>query len=224
MSALEIPMTETEAKQTTARIKLLVSTITETIEKTVLLIERAEAGRAWEILGYTSWTAYVAGEFAESLAGLARAERIPIVAKLSGTGMSTRAIGEVVGVSHKTVVGDLRAGGTGGTTSTGTDGKTYPRPATFLASGRPDAATVEEFGRSVPRSPRKSPRRPLPVAYRAAVHDLEKSIERLARLTADDRFASNVDDLYTANGDPLARLQIALHDAVVMPLVRGGRR
>lgn len=223
MSALDVAMTETEARQTTAGIKKMLSTITETTEKVVLLIEKAESGRAWHVLGYPSWTAYVAGEFAESLAGLARAERVPIVAKLSDTGMSTRSIAAVTGTSVGTVHNDVVAAGVQPlNTSTGIDGKVYPRTPTFLASGKPDAATVEEFGRSVPQSPRKAPRRPLPRAYRDAVYDLQRSVERLQRLTVDDRFPHHAEELFTANQATLTRLAEVLHDDVRMPLVRGG--
>lgn len=235
MSALEVVMTESEATQTTARIKLLLSTITETTEKVVGLIEKAEAGRAWEVLGYPSWTAYVAAEFAESLAGLQRAERIPVVQKLSGTGMSTRSIAAVTGVSVGTVHSDVNASGVQslntsiaevGDATIGTDGKSYPRPrsASFLASGKPDAATVEEFGRSVPQSAPRPRRKPLDRAYRDAVYDLQRAVERLQRLTGDDRFAANAGELFARNGVVIEQAIRTLHDEVSMPLVRGGDR
>jgi hypothetical protein len=185
-------MEASEATRVTARIKLLLGSVAETTEKIVSLIEVAEAGKAWRALGYDSWTAYVAAEFTGALEGLARAERIPITAKLSTTGMSTRAIANVVGVSVGTAHNDVVVAGVQELNTSqktiGTDGKTYPRPATFLPSGKPDARTTEALGRQLPPVRPKPRRRPLPDQYKNAVYDLEKAVDRLARLQSDDRF------------------------------------
>lgn len=191
MNALEIDMSVTEARQVTQRINLLLGNIADTTSKVLDLIERAEAGAAWRALSYPSWTAYVSIEFSRALERLTRAERIPITAKLSETGMSTRAIGSVVGVSKDTVHRDLQQVSHADTPATGTDGKTYPRPATFLPSGKPDARTTEEFAGSIPQS-RTPRRRPLPDRWRDAVWDLEKAIARIEKLAADDRMPGNM--------------------------------
>jgi hypothetical protein len=230
MSVLPIEMTATEAKMVTTRIRGLVETITSSTEKVVSLIEQAEAGRAWSALGYDSWTAYVAAEFSGAMAGLQRAERVPITAKLAETGMSSRAIAPVVGVSDRQVRADVQVGShfppadvTAHTTAsnadvTGLDGKRYVR------NGRPTARGMQELADAVP-APRPARRRkPLPDAYRDAVYDLDKVLERLVRLTDDDRFASHADDLYHRYGGDLERLAERLHDNVKMPLVRGGDR
>jgi hypothetical protein len=60
----------------------------------------------------------------------------------------------------------------------GTDGKNYQ-------SSKP------------PSKPR--PRRPLPDAWSAAVRDLDKAVEKLDRLTADDRFGLNRGNLHGKN-------------------------
>lgn len=200
MSALDIAMTETEAKQITSRIKLLVSSITEATDKVVSLIEQAEAGRAWRALGYPSWTAYVAEEFSAAVAGLARAERVPITAKLAETGMPVRAIASVTGISVGTVHNDIVTAGVQRLNTcpieevsssperpitTGMDGKTYVR------NGRPTAVGMRDLADAVPPVRPKSRRRPLPDAYRDAFEDLEKALGRLERLTADDRFEDN---------------------------------
>ena len=75
MSALAVPMSADEAKRVTDRIRLLIGSIADHTGKVVGLIRQAEAGSAWHALDYPSWTAYVAAEFGEVLAGLARAER-----------------------------------------------------------------------------------------------------------------------------------------------------
>lgn len=284
MSALPVKMELNEAKRITERIRLLVNTITETTEKVVDLIEQAKAGDAWRALGYDSWTAYVSVEFASVLEKLTKAERIPIVAKLSETGMSTRAIAPIVGVSNKTVHNDIvKAGVTPGNTSpekpaarpgrsligamirdawqqekleaekqvshTGTpeekvvtvkhldgerrseripiekisnviglDGKRY-----LGRDGRATSRGMSELAKDVPPVKRKPPRRPITDAYRDAMWDLHKVVERLERLTEDDRFARNADALYELHGNRMEQIKERLHDKVAMPLVRGGR-
>lgn len=241
MSTLDIAMTETEARQVTSRIKLLVNSIADTWDKVVGLIEQAQTGKAWQALGYPSWTAYVAEEFSGAVAGLARAERVPITAKLAETGMPIRAIASVVGVGKSTITRDLdeqvsrtgtpvqRAGvqhlntsipETVNTSSpkpiTGMDGKEYVR------NGRPTAAGMRDLAGAVPEVRRASRRRPLPDAYWDAVYDLDKALRRLEKLTADDRFDGNRERLaeqHSAERWPeligrLALIAAALHPGV----------
>src|SRR4051794_29969349 len=111
MSAIVVPMSAEEAKQITSRIRLLLGSITESTTKVVGLIEAAEAGSAWEALGFDSWPAYVVAEFGDALAGLQRADRIQVTARLSETGMSSRAIASVVGVDQSQVIRDRHADG-----------------------------------------------------------------------------------------------------------------
>lgn len=191
MSALELPMNRDEASRVTTRIKILLTTIMETSEKMVDLIEQAEAGQAWRPLGYESWTSYVAAEFSEALAGLQRPERIPIVEKLSAIGMSQRAIAIVTSTSVGTVNSDLRSAGVQHPNTSspdvtnnvvGLDGKAY------LRHGRPTANGMSEIVANVP-APKKAQRRnPLPDRYRSAIWELDKAISRLEKIQADDRF------------------------------------
>lgn len=224
MTALDLPMNQGDASRVTARIKILLTTIVETTEKVVDLIEQAKAGEAWRPLGYESWTSYVAAEFSEALAGLQRLERIPIVEKLSATGMSQRAIASVTSTSVGTVNSDLRSAGVQvlNTSSpdvansvVGLDGKAY------LRHGRPTAEGMSELAADVPAPTRRKPRRPLPDQYRDAVEDLERVVDRLARLTEDDRFESNAARVLHLV-DRVARARERLHDDVAMPGLRTG--
>lgn len=207
--SLQIAMSRTEAEQVTSRIKLLVENVAATTEKIITLIEQAESGKAWQALGYQSWTAYVQSEFAESLTRLQRAERIPVVQKLSSTGMSTRAIASVVGAGKSTVDRDL-AGVPDGTPApapvTGIDGKTY------LRNGKPTAEAMEALSKDVPEVRRK-PRRPsLPDAYWNAVYDLDKAVRRLEKLHADDRFAQHQKDLHDRHWRLLSEIESVVTD------------
>lgn len=214
MSAVEraeYVMPEAEAVRLTNRITLIAGTIREGVEKLHGLVQEAKAGNAHIALGYPSWTAYLAATLGKEPLRLDRAERQELVRYLAGEGMSTRAIAPIVGVHDTTVMRDLRAAANAApvpaaeperlpsfdprtgevlddapalageperiaspTPVTGMDGKTYTRPA--------------------PAAPR---RKPLPDAARDAGWDLRKAVERLERITEDDRFASNKEQVAT---------------------------
>lgn len=190
--ALDVPMSKAEAERTTMKIKLLLNQIADVTDKVLDLIEKAKAGDAWQPLGYESWTAYVAAEFGAILKRLDRADRLPAVVKMRELGMSTRAIGEVVGVDPKTVRNDLnRAGGEYSPPAevTGTDDKTY-QPARVLPSGKLDASTVEGMGKVVPPIRRRTP---FHKSVLAASVDLRRLVGRIRKLSEDDRFQKDRD-------------------------------
>lgn len=98
------------------------------------LVTRAFEGQAWKALGYDSWAEYVAGEFGGPLR-LGREDRQQVVTELRRAGLSTRAIGTALGVSHPTVMADIGA--------TGKDLPDLPATVTGL-DGRERAATRPE--------------------------------------------------------------------------------
>lgn len=65
-------------------------------------------GRAWLALGYASWDALCDAELDGARIALPREARREAVATMRNAGMSTRAIGMAVGVTHPTVLGDLQ--------------------------------------------------------------------------------------------------------------------
>jgi len=97
-----------DASRRRDRIKLLLGSITETTEKLADLIEAARDGEDHVVLGFASWTAYVAAEFSGLLTGLGTADRRVAVHALSESGMPTRAIAEVAGISQSTAARDVR--------------------------------------------------------------------------------------------------------------------
>jgi len=215
------------------RIKLLLSAMTTTTEKIADLLDAAQAEQDHVALGYASWPAYVAGEFADALAGLSTAARRPAVAALAEGGLSSRAIAEIAGVDQSTVVRDRQVmqnaspGEAGPVRSAKLEQRreffdsdeemraaeamadasdedfeaalTAAREQDDLSRGNVVANLPEKrvTGRDGKRYPavqpeRKPPRRsPLPDAYRSAMWELRKSVERLEKLHADDRFQAN---------------------------------
>jgi len=97
-----------DASRRRDRIKLLLGSITETTEKLAGLIEAARDGEDHLVLGFASWTAYIAAEFSGLLSGLGAADRRIAVHALAASGMPTRAIAEVAGVNQSTIVRDQR--------------------------------------------------------------------------------------------------------------------
>lgn len=159
------------------------------------LIVQAFKGSAWSVLGYDSWDAYCAGEFAGArMVRLDREQRREIVAEMRQAGMSSRAIASGIGAAPRTVARDLAET----PVPDGTPEPAHWQPrgvgtdearAAYLASTTPviglDGKTYQP---PAPR-PRPAPKRSsLPDAARNAGWDLRKAVERLERIAADDRF------------------------------------
>lgn len=211
---LDIAMTTTEAKQVTTKIKSVLRSMTADIEILVNLIEQAEAGTAWRALDYPSWSAYVAAEFSDALKGLERALRVPVVAKLSATGMSVRAIASVTGTSVGTAHNDVTEAGVQSLNTcsekpltAGTDGKSYVR------NGRPTSTGMADLSNAVPEPRAKPRRKSLPDQYWTALYDLDKVVRRLEKLHADDRFDRNREALHDRHWRLLSEIQSVIWDA-----------
>lgn len=101
-------LSPTEAQRLTQRIKLTASTIRDNLWKLRNLVEEAKTSNAWQVLGFASWTAYLADTLADEPMRLGRDERQELVEYLSGEGLSTRAIAPIVGVTHETVAQDIK--------------------------------------------------------------------------------------------------------------------
>ncbi len=121
------------------RIKLLLSAMTTTTEKIADLLDAAQAEQDHVALGYASWPAYMAGEFADALAGLSAAVRRPAVVALAEGGLSTRAIAEIAGVGQSTVGRDLQV------TRSGSPGEAGPVRSAKLEQRRAFFDSDEEM-------------------------------------------------------------------------------
>lgn len=228
------PMDQAAARRLTTHIQLRLETITNNVEQVIPLIEQAKNGKIFESLGYRSWTAYVSEEFGGQLARLAVAERRPVVEILADTGMSTRAIAPIVGVSPATIARDLvevshrETPAVVGIPEDELDGVLRMADATeetfekALSEAREDGDLSAENlvsklrsrevtgtdGKiySVPPPAPPQRRRPLPDAYFKAVYDLEKVLGRLARLHGDNRFLGNQERIRLAHRPTIERL------------------
>ena len=111
MSELTFPVMDVaSARRLTERIRLNVVSVRDGVEKLQALLEEAKEGNVHVALGYPSWTAYIAEVMGDEPLRLSRDDRREIVHYLTGEGMSTRAIGQALGVDQKTVVNDRRSG------------------------------------------------------------------------------------------------------------------
>ena len=135
-------MTELATKELTAEeARFLTGEIRHRLDGLLPLIKRAYEGRADRALGYESWQAYCAAELNGVRVPLE--DRPAAVAELRASGMSTRAIGSAIGISHTEVGRQLR--------STGTDVPVQPARITGL-DGREQPST-----RPTPQTPASTP-------------------------------------------------------------------
>ena len=108
----------------------------------------AHRERDWLALGYATWDELCEAEFRGAMIGLPRGERREAVAEMTDAGMSTRAIGAALGVSHPTVLADQKSGGQDlpPTPVTGLDGKTYqPRTTVEVDAETGEVLTQDEW-------------------------------------------------------------------------------
>lgn len=216
-------MTESEAHKVTEDIRHNAKSFAEYHDRLMAAVERARSGSAHIALGYRSWTEYLSEVMGEEPMRLARGDRKDAARMLSSEGMSTRAIAPIVGASREQVRRDLRSPDTNVSPApapafvdaatgeihdectsdapappvTGMDGKTYTRPEP-----------------TQPAEPTKPRRRPLPDAFFDAAYDLDKNIERIQRLTEDDRFPANKEQVARKHANDLSRIADVLADVL----------
>lgn len=236
-------MTRVEAERITSRIADKLDSIADNLEQVLPLIGEALTRKAWEALEYDSPTDYVSDRFATALTRLPRDIRKPIVMELSAAGMSTRAIAPIVGAkSHMTVSNDLNAVGVQKCTPetesssltddpgqvtklTGANSVTDPGDKVREAlanSALPKSENIigmdgKEYKRPEPKpgpGPSEPKRPPLPEQIFNAIYDLGKVIDRLERLTNDDRFSRAKEQVALKHESDLKRHQDALQSII----------
>lgn len=167
------------------------------------LIVQAFQGRADLALGYVSWDAYCATEFAGNrMVRLDREQRREIVAEMRSVGMSTRAIGSALGTPQRTIADDVTGLSETAQTVTSLDGRRRPAQRVDRETGEVDPPA------------RATPRRALPDAFFDASYDLTKAVERVTRLAEDDRFPQNAEQVAAKHRDDLIRARDALQGVI----------
>lgn len=166
------PLQQLYASILTGRIERSIHQARSAIVELAELLQVAEQGEIHRALGLRSWPEYVAAMFEGSpLPVESRDHRREIAAMLAGSGMSSRAIAPVLGVSQRTVADDVRAveqfcstelsndetparpvtgslddyPDPGPTRITGLDGKTYQRSSKPKTPAEPKLATAEKI-------------------------------------------------------------------------------
>lgn len=194
-------MSERDATQLTEKIRITAHNYADARQKLQGYVAEAKAGNAHLALGYASWTAYLADVLGEEPMRLARGERQEMVQMLSAEGMSTRAIAPIVGASQKTVARDVATESFDSVeppSVTGVNGKTYTRP-----DPQPE-----------PAAPQTPKRPPLPEQFFNTIYDLTRNLDRLKKLTEDDRYPANKEKVALKHESDLQRLAATLAEVL----------
>lgn len=103
-------MTDIAKKEELAQARATASQIRQGIHNylaTLALIARANKERHWKVLGYDSWESYVDGEFGAERLRLPAEHRQKAIAELRLSGMSIRAIGNVLDIPKSSVADEV---------------------------------------------------------------------------------------------------------------------
>lgn len=201
-----VPLDQHSAERLDKRLRLMAGTARDNFEKVGRLLDEAKRGQVHEVLGFKSWTAYVADAVGGQLQ-LSGDARQAMVGMLAGEGMSVRAIAAATGVSKSTVDRDLAQVSHDGTGVIETDPKVgVPQRDTLetVSDEAPAVTGLDGKSYSKPkRKPKPSPnggapkdgapgkpdrRVQVPTAYREKVKSLTPIINELVALTTDPRW------------------------------------
>lgn len=188
------------ARKITERLRLQATNYQEAREKVIHTLTEARDGGAAEMLGYASWTAYMADVFADAPLRLERDARQELVSELAAQGMSTRAIAPIVGAGYATVSRDIKAATVSCETvrNSADTADTAMRvdPVTGEVEDVPARHVTGVNGKSYAVPVAKKPnRRALTEAARDAGWDVRRATERLERVWEDDRFSRNKEEV-----------------------------
>ena len=220
MSDLEVtPLSRDDAERLTEGIRIALDRTARGMADLAARVSEAYQRRADLALGYESWAEYAETEFGEQTQQLAAPIRRELVGYLSAEGMSVRAIAPAVSAGKSTVHDDLQVSGSRTPEAEASvavieSGAAWVEPGdeilleerTYidLRGGQvidrepiePPAPVRKVTGLDgktyTPPPAQPKPIRPqLPGHYAGAIIELDKAINRLERLHADDRFNTN---------------------------------
>lgn len=206
------------ARKITERLRLQATNYAEAREKVVATLTEAREGGAAELLGYASWTTYMADVFGDAPLRLEGEARRDMASELAAEGMPVPAIAKVLGVADRTVQRDFRRSEqvvTPVTTSTPTVnvdtgevieqeprtaveeyGGATPPNAEERASVRDKITGLDgkQYTRPEPKEPRPKAS-PITDRFTSAVTDLNRLLDRFHRITEDQAFRRNTDTI-----------------------------
>lgn len=191
------------ARKITERLRLQATNYQEAREKVIATLDEAQNGDAAGLLGYASWTAYVADVFSDAPLRLERDARQDLVAELASRGMSTRAIAPIVGVSDVQVHRDIKRA-----EATATSVAVETPPQTMMRVN-PDTGEVEdvparhvtgingkEYAVAIkPPSPAKPKPEAIASQFSNAVADLNRLLDRFHRISTDAAYTRNTETI-----------------------------
>lgn len=181
-------------------------------------VKRAFFGRADRVLGYESWDAYRTDVLGD--VRIPVGERQELAGELANVGMSARAIGSALGVSHPTVLKDLRSTG---------NSLPVDRPAKVVSlDGRKRPSTQPVRHPEPPGTDAEAPtKEPL-----TAADEMERHAEMDAQLDAEmegtaTRFRRNFstvlarsDDVWQFDPERVAEVYAAEFDQAIRPFLQ----
>jgi len=221
MSVAMMMLSASEAQRLTQRIKLTASGVRDGLFKLRNLVDEAKDSNVWQVLGFASWTAYLADTLGSEPMRLDRGERQELVAYLSGEGMSTRAIAPIVGVSREQVridvAGDKKLSPGRGpvdepevmadpVTGEVLDDKPIPTPSAKITG-----LDGKTYAKPEPSAPR---RRSLTDQFFAAAYDMNAAVEKVHKLIGDDRFNVNKEKVAQKHLNDLIRSRDLLQQVI----------
>lgn len=212
-------MTEREARVITERIRISAHNYTEARTKLMQHVQEAKDGNAHDVLGYASWTAYLAEVLGEEPMRLARDERQDMVRMLANEGMSTRAIAPIVGKSKSSIDRDLQVSRNGtpaaepapltddpgqvikltGSNSAASPGEDLPKPEKIIGMDG------KEYKRPEPKSDNKPRPEPITSQFTGAITELNKILDKFYRISENKNFDRNKEQVATLHGSDLNR-------------------
>lgn len=211
MKDTELPLlTRTDADRLTEGIRTALDRTARGMADLAERVSEAYRRRADLALGYESWADYAQGEFGDQTQALAAPIRRELVGYLSAEGMSTRAIAPAVSMHQPNVVRVKKRLEADQVISTDITAPTAPpvpvgrvviaevrhidiETGEILDNPAPTRKVTGLDGKTyTPPPAQPKPIRPqLPGHYAGAIIELDKAINRLERLHADDRFNTN---------------------------------
>lgn len=214
-------MTEREARVITERIRISAHNYTEARTKLMQHVQEAKDGNAHDVLGYASWTAYLAEVLGEEPMRLARDERQDMVRMLANEGMSTRAIAPIVGKTHTQVRRDLQvehyvppapesepapltdAPGQviklTGSNSAASPGEELPKPEKIIGMDG------KQYKRPEPKPDNKPRPESITSQFTGAITELNKILDKFYRISENKNFDRNKEQVATLHGSDLNR-------------------